>query len=84
MNNEATVLHLKAAACQRLADLAGTADPTRKTFWLTRSDQWNALAAKAVKKANKARPPRNRQSADARECPTPDQRHALLGGAGDE
>ena len=50
MNNEAAVLRLKAEACQRLADLAAP-DPTRKTFWLTRADQWNVLATKADKKA---------------------------------
>ncbi len=84
MNNEAAVLRLKAEACQRLADLAGTADPIRKALWLTRGDQWTELAAKADKKANKKRRPRSRQSADARERPTPDQEWALLGDAGDE
>jgi hypothetical protein len=65
MNNEAAVLRLKAEACQRLADLAGATDPLRKALWLARADQWNALAAQAVKKANKARQPRNRQIDEA-------------------
>jgi len=72
MNNEAVVLRLKAAACERLADLADATDPTRKNFWLTRADQWNELAVKAVRKANKKRRPKNRQSADPSERPTPD------------
>ena len=83
MNNEAAVLRLKAEACQRLADLAAP-DPTRKTFWLTRADQWNVLATKADKKARKIGPRRNRQSADPSERPTPDQGCELLGDAGDE
>lgn len=64
MSNAVAMLRQKAAACQRLADLAGAADPMRQALWLTRAEQWNELAAIAVKKANKARRLRNRQSAD--------------------
>lgn len=70
--DKAEELRLKAEACLRLADLAGADDAIRKAIWLRRADQWNELATKALRKANKERPLRNRQSADARQRPTHD------------
>jgi len=45
--DESALLHLKAEACRRLADIED--DLERKALWLNRAEEWEQHATKATK-----------------------------------